>query len=139
MTVQPKPSVPLGGTAAVNRVDRRHPGEKGRSVATGNVNCYRCGGRHLARNCRFKEVDCYVCGKKGHIAKVCRNRSKKNTFSTRREKKTEAETHVVSEEGEEVFTVLRLNRDRTKPLYVTVMANKELIEMEIDTGAAVSG
>ena len=36
--------------------------------------CYRCGGKHLASLCRFKSEDCHSCGKRGHIAKVCRSR-----------------------------------------------------------------
>ena len=34
-------------------------------------NCYRCGRRHRASVCRHKET---VCGKKGHIARACRNK-----------------------------------------------------------------
>ena len=34
--------------------------------------CYHCGGRsHAQRECRFKDVLCHNCGKKGHLAKVC--------------------------------------------------------------------
>ena len=34
--------------------------------------CYRCGGKHLANHCRFKEAECHACRKKGHIANVCK-------------------------------------------------------------------
>ena len=40
-----------------------------------NLNCYRCNGRHKANDCQFKSKECYVCKKKGHIAKVCRSKS----------------------------------------------------------------
>ena len=33
--------------------------------------CYRCGGQHQPQQCRFKQVLCNYCKKKGHIAKVC--------------------------------------------------------------------
>ena len=37
--------------------------------------CYRCGGHsHLPSECRFKDVECRVCKKKGHIAKACRSK-----------------------------------------------------------------
>ena len=36
--------------------------------------CYRCGGKHKAPDCRVKEMRCHQCGKKGHLAKVCRSK-----------------------------------------------------------------
>ena len=35
--------------------------------------CHRCGGNHQSNVCRFRFVNCRACGKKGHIAKVCRS------------------------------------------------------------------
>ena len=42
----------------------------------GVIECYRCGGHHLTSVCQFKNSDCNACGKKGHIARVCRCRNK---------------------------------------------------------------
>ena len=36
--------------------------------------CYRCGGNHLANICSFKSAECRACGKKGHIARVCKSK-----------------------------------------------------------------
>ncbi len=36
--------------------------------------CPRCGGMHLPSTCHFKDADCRRCGKKGHIARVCRSK-----------------------------------------------------------------
>ena len=34
--------------------------------------CFRCGDfRHSPNNCKFKNVDCHGCGKKGHIKRAC--------------------------------------------------------------------
>ncbi|CAC5407785.1 unnamed protein product [Mytilus coruscus] len=43
--------------------------------------CYRCGGNHLAADCRFKEAKCHSYKKKGHIAKKCRNKSVNGNLS----------------------------------------------------------
>ena len=41
--------------------------------------CYRCGGPHLANKCRHKDTQCRYCKKKGHLAKVCRAKSRDST------------------------------------------------------------
>ena len=38
---------------------------------TQTVECYRYGGPHLAPDCRFKDTECRLCKKKGHLARVC--------------------------------------------------------------------
>ena len=39
-----------------------------------NAECYRCGNAHDPRDCRFQDVNCYFCGRQGHIAAVCRSK-----------------------------------------------------------------
>ncbi len=37
--------------------------------------CYRCGNTsHDQKDCHFKNTDCFHCGKRGHIADVCRSK-----------------------------------------------------------------
>ena len=38
--------------------------------------CFRCGGNHSAQACRFKEMNCFYCKQKGHIADRCPNRNR---------------------------------------------------------------
>ena len=38
--------------------------------------CYRCGGNHRATGCRFRTADCHNCGKKGHLARAARPRTR---------------------------------------------------------------
>ena len=39
--------------------------------------CWRCGGKHNQRSCRFKDNKCYKCSAVGHIASKCNTRFKK--------------------------------------------------------------
>ena len=41
--------------------------------------CYRCAGKHMSRDCRFKDFICNHCGKKGHIARACRSKNDSQT------------------------------------------------------------
>ena len=53
----------------VQRVETRHRPQ--------NRQCYHCDSTdHIATECRFLKVTCRACGKKGHLAKVCRSKGK---------------------------------------------------------------
>ena len=55
-----------GTTDATSRLD-------GRSMQYKSY-CFRCGGNHSSQTCRFKELNCFYCKQKGHIAEKCPNR-----------------------------------------------------------------
>ena len=55
-----------GTTDGASRLD-------GRSMQY-KSSCFRCGGNHSAQTCRFKELNCFYCKQKGHIAERCPNR-----------------------------------------------------------------
>lgn len=47
--------------------------QKGRKNSFGTQHtCYRCGGKHSARDCKFKNEKCHTCSKIGHITCACR-------------------------------------------------------------------
>ena len=54
---------------------------KQRAVST-TTECYRCGENHYAMKCKFINADRRSCGKKGHLARVCRARSKSSKSAT---------------------------------------------------------
>ena len=65
---------------AVNKVTSQGDGTtdgtrrvNGRSMQY-KSSCFRCGGSHNAQTCRFKELNCFYCKQKGHIAERCPNR-----------------------------------------------------------------
>ena len=39
---------------------------KGKNPAS-STECYRCGEKHEAFTCRFKDAQCFKCGKRGHL------------------------------------------------------------------------
>ena len=43
--------------------------------------CYRCGSAHSPSTCRFINIKCHNCGKRGHIGKVCRSKQLKPASS----------------------------------------------------------
>ena len=58
----------------VNKVMVQAEGMDGRHIPRRSV-CFRCGGNHSAQTCRFKDLNCYHCKQKGHIADRCPNRN----------------------------------------------------------------
>ena len=105
------------------------------------MECYRCGGKHAPAVYKFKDTDCHYCGKRGHIAKVCRTKAREQ--QPRRQQKTSQTNQVkpdsTAEETTE-YTMYHTQTDSTtKPPYtVMVKVNQVNLRMEIDTGATVS-
>ena len=120
------------------------------SVRQGGV-CYRCGGRHWASDCRFCDAECRACGKKGHIARACRTRTleaKAIPAGQEKSRSQRASAHVVREEIVEVeedpttvysmFSMFRVDARESNPIYVDILAHRQPLKMELDTGASVS-
>ena len=64
----PPPPTPSGIHFTSNR--GRKP--QGDTPTGSKPTCYRCGGGHLAPQCKFNEAECHHCKKKGHLARVCK-------------------------------------------------------------------
>ena len=127
----------LTSTEAAVHVARKPQGvERSRPYA----NCHRCGGRHKPSQCKFKEAECYACGKKGHISKACRSKYKGRREQPKQPGRDQAATTnaVCNEVEEDVYTMFQLTNSRNDPLYITVRVNQAPIKMEIDTGATLT-
>ena len=59
--------------------------EKKKIFIPKKIVCYRCGGEHLAPDCKFKNAECHICKKVGHIATCL---AWKNTFPHSKQKIT---------------------------------------------------
>ncbi|XP_019859677.1 PREDICTED: uncharacterized protein K02A2.6-like [Amphimedon queenslandica] len=108
-----------------------------------HVICYRCGGAHFAHKCRFIKEKCRACGKIGHIARVCRSKTA-GKGPAREPFKRDVRTNAIDdnatdeESEEESYPVYTLPSSKVAPIKVQIVANGHNMEMELDTGAAVS-
>uniref|UniRef100_A0A914QHV0 CCHC-type domain-containing protein n=1 Tax=Panagrolaimus davidi TaxID=227884 RepID=A0A914QHV0_9BILA len=68
----------------VSYVKKAQQPRQNKPAATRNLPksaCPRCNGNHWKADCPFKDATCYTCGRKGHLAKVCRSDDKKKKES----------------------------------------------------------
>ena len=63
--------------------------------------CYRCGGKHSAAKCKFKDAECFHCGKKGHIARVCRSKQREPQAGERPSRKKQHTNNLMTDQPEE--------------------------------------
>ena len=88
------------GNDSLNRVgDEAQRDQQG----TRTADCGRCGGRHNPQQCKFKDAECFVCHKRGHISRKCRNRQKGDGQSKRKEQTPNSgkPQNYLDREGEE--------------------------------------
>ena len=95
--------------------------------------CYRCGGKHRATECKFRETECLVCKKKGHIARACRSKQRPQirTHQFLTSTTDQAET-------DEYSLYHTHGQGNTPPILVNLRLNGKDISMELDTGATLS-
>ena len=121
------------------------PGSHRQHHAKPQEKCYRCGGAdHAPGECRFRDATCHKCQKRGHIAKACRGGRPR---VTRRQPSTEhKQAHNIqeplpppAEEQLNDMTLFQVSQPRThQPITVNVEINGQQLDMELDTGAAVT-
>ena len=102
---------------------------------------FRCGGKHSALKCHFKTEQCHVCGKVGHISKVCRKRPQNtprgqgHTTNLVENQDTELDTSSKNTE----YTLFPIkSQTANSPWWTALTINGTQVEMEIDTGASPS-
>ena len=138
---------------------KHRPRPTDRTTDRATTACYRCGGRHLANDCRFRSSVCNYCKKKGHIQRVCRSRlrqmehrdgsnEREPTRDAQRRDRDRDRAHRVDDETEPPppepnprqvdYNMFVVCTNRVAPFTVRVEVEGAPLWMEIDTGAALS-
>ncbi|XP_061156017.1 uncharacterized protein K02A2.6-like [Syngnathus typhle] len=129
----------------------------------GNVQeCYRCKGQHNAAECKFKQEKCHACGKVGHIASACRNKSKQkryvvNPTAKKEQSRSSYRSHNVQERPEDSDTDgseedsfplqnIKFKLGRMSDIYLrkvdpyteSMKLNGKRVQFEIDTGCSLT-
>ena len=89
--------------------------------------------------CKFKDVTCHYCHKTGHLQRVCR--AKKTQSSGRSKRPVDqppAHQVVADEQEEEAVPLFALSTQVHQPITVDMLVNDVSVQMEVDTGAALS-
>lgn len=117
--------------------------------------CFRCGRNHMANKCPFKEAECHLCHKKGHIKPMCYQ----NPLNTAKRENVKA---VESEEGANATSTVQMEQrgydeEEHNPVYLTsevvaktssnnqncavtvkCLVNGISLTMEVDTGCSTT-
>ena len=79
--------------------------------------CYRCGGKHSLRLCRFKSECCHSCGKIRHIAKACLSRPQnKMSPATKSNKPFHNITETAENSAESEYQLFVIQNPSSNPL-----------------------
>ena len=86
--------------------------------------CFRCNGEHSPDKCKHIETICNFCHKKGHIERACLSKKRQN------------KVHQVT--AEQPILHLSENKSHTNPITLNPRIGKTEVQMELDTGTALS-
>lgn len=108
--------------------------------------CRHCGFPHESALCKFKDLTCHRCKKRGHLQRVCstvRTQSSENKGTQKRKvvkavQDTDTHEQSVSEEDEHQLLAIRDFVCSLNIAKYNFTLDGEEVPLEIDTGAAVS-
>ena len=109
--------------------------------------CHRCGRLHSAQTCRYATFKCFSCGKVGHLARRCVvNRGGRE--QTRAQRGGSQPTRLVQRDpvisddsdsdSDRIHTVVNAINGTAGAVTVEVDVEGTVVQMEVDTGSAVS-
>ncbi|XP_049519491.1 uncharacterized protein LOC125943947 [Dermacentor silvarum] len=99
--------------------------------------CFRCGSpKHTSEACPHLDATCFSCNKKGHIQRACRSSGK--TFSKKKQTKKNVKMLTVVARKASTLSLNGVSAAQSDPVTVQMTIDGVLVNMELDTGAAVS-
>lgn len=132
-------------TKAPRTANKKREGKKASREQTREPKdpCWRCGGTHSARKCKFKDEKCYNCQQRGHTGKRCAAVKKWREQQQQHYVAEDPSSEEEEEVDEETVPQARLysldNKDvSVKPFTVSVLIKDENLIFEVDTGSAVT-
>lgn len=131
------PSAPRGGGALV----ARGGGGGGRTAGIRRGACAGCGGvRCTPGRCAALHVICFVCGKRGHFARVCRSNSfNQNAISVKQVDEVENfENESDSDECSFYVSMIRGRNCGSEDWFETFACGNGLEKFKLDTGVDIN-
>ena len=101
--------------------------------------CNGCGNTHWKKECPFKNAECHLCKKKGHIKEMCfKAQSQKSQSKSNVNFSSDGRSAPLSNPEFDLCYefVYAVNGKKVNPILVTVILDKVSVVMELDTGAA---
>ena len=154
----PRRSDPLRPATAAGPPHRQEGGgPRPRSRDGSTMECSRCLRQHLPSSCPFRNKTCFACGRRGHLRAACERLSRQHLRQLSadssqpaaeapddagaglpRQELLDPEGGVACDETYAMFSVRQNACERRPPLMVKVSLDGRAVDMELDTGAALS-
>ncbi|GBM97020.1 hypothetical protein AVEN_234747-1, partial [Araneus ventricosus] len=109
-----------------------------------DVICYSCGGHHDRSSCKFRDVICRFCKKKGHIERACRAKRKNDSMNRTGHMQKNSSTHAVKSESVNeaaaIYNLSDLKNSKCKQMKrnVSIQLGEGECMMELDSGSDYS-
>ena len=95
--------------------------------------------------CRFKDAECHLCHRRGHIRAVCHQKTSGTARTSSQQSAKQTQHRVAVEEPEEpedvnltLYTVTEKGNSAVPPIHAEFEIGGKLVRMEVDTGATFS-
>jgi hypothetical protein len=105
-----------------------------------NESCWRCGGRHSPRKCRFKEGKCFKCQQKGHLGKRCADVQKwreQHYVTEDTDESTDTQNFVTVDDSDDEH-IFHVSNNRVSPFQINALIGDKNVTFEVDTGCGVT-